>query len=105
MKYCHPILGKKDPSEDKKLPDTPGPLSKVIPSSSNIASCNTEVTKVLKQAKPSVGKKCYTKLTPVQRYEVGKKQVYIKELREAGAPVNTAIVIATGKGIVMDKGQ
>ena len=30
-------------------------------------------------------------------------QAYIKDLREAGAPVNTAIVIATGKGIVMDK--
>ena len=30
-------------------------------------------------------------------------QAYIKNLREAGAPINTAIVIATGKGIVMDK--
>ena len=30
-------------------------------------------------------------------------QAYIKNLREAGAPVNTAIVIATGKSIVMDK--
>ena len=30
-------------------------------------------------------------------------QAYIKDLREAGVPVNTAIVIATGKGIVMDK--
>ena len=30
-------------------------------------------------------------------------QAYIKDLREAGGPVNTAIVIATGKGIVMDK--
>ena len=30
-------------------------------------------------------------------------QAYIKELREAGAPVNTAIVIATGKGIVMER--
>ena len=30
-------------------------------------------------------------------------QAYIIHLREAGAPVNTAIVIATGKGIVMDK--
>ena len=30
-------------------------------------------------------------------------QAYIKDLREAGTPVNTAIVIATGKGIVMDK--
>ena len=30
-------------------------------------------------------------------------QAYIKDLRETGAPVNTAIVIVTGKGIVMDK--
>ena len=30
-------------------------------------------------------------------------QGYSKNLREAGAPVNTAIVIATGKGIVIDK--
>ena len=30
-------------------------------------------------------------------------QAYIKNLREADAPVNIAIVIATGKGIVMDK--
>ena len=30
-------------------------------------------------------------------------QAYIKDLREAGAPVNTAIVIAVGKGIVMEK--
>ena len=45
---------KKDQSEDKKLPDPSGPLSKVMPSSS-IASCNAEVTKVLKlQAKPAI---------------------------------------------------
>ena len=31
------------------------------------------------------------------------KLIYIKNLREAGAPVNTAIVITTGKGIAMDK--
>ena len=30
-------------------------------------------------------------------------QAYIKDLREAGASVSTAIVIAMGKGIVMDK--
>ena len=70
LKYFRPI--KKDPPEDKKLPDPSGPLSKVIPSSS-IASCNAEVTKVLKQAKRSVTKNCYMKLTPAQRYEIGKK--------------------------------
>ena len=64
MKYFCPILDKKDPSEDKELPDPSGPLSKVIPSSS-IASCNAEITKVTKNS--------YTKLTLVQRYEIGKK--------------------------------
>ena len=63
---------KKDQSEDKKLPDPSGPLSKVIPSSS-IASCNAEVTKVLKLQATRVAKKCYTKLTPVQRYDIGKR--------------------------------
>ena len=70
LKYFRPI--KKDPPEDKELPNPSGPLSKVIPSSS-IASCNAEVTKVLKQAKRSVTKNCYMKLTPAQRYEIGKK--------------------------------
>ena len=72
LKYFRPILDKKDPPEDKELPDPSGPLSKVIPSSS-IASCNAKVTKVLKQAKRSVTKNYYTKLTPAQRYEIGKK--------------------------------
>ena len=61
--YFHPILDKKDPPEDKELPDPSGPLSKVIPSSS-IARCNAEVTKVLKQVKRSVTKHHNTKLTP-----------------------------------------
>ena len=47
LKYFCPILDKKNPPEDKELPD---PLSKVIQLLS-IASCNAEVTKVLKQAK------------------------------------------------------
>ena len=63
MKYFHLILDKKCPPEDKELPDLSGPLSKVTPSSS-IASCDTEVTKVLKQAKWSVTKNRYMKLTP-----------------------------------------
>ena len=49
------LLNKEDAPEDKELPDPSGPLLKVIPSSS-IASCNTEVTKVLKQVKQSVTK-------------------------------------------------
>ena len=48
-------------------------LSKVIPSSSwSIASCNADITKVLKQVKRSFTKNCYTKLIPAQRYEIYK---------------------------------
>ena len=53
LKYYRPNLDKKDPPEAKELPDPSGSLSKVIPLSS-IASCNAEVSKVLKQAKRSV---------------------------------------------------
>ena len=63
LKYFCPILDKKDTPEDKELPNPSGPLSKVILSSS-IASCNVKVTKVLKQAKWSVTKNRYMKLTP-----------------------------------------
>ena len=60
--HC-PILDKKDPPEDKELPDSSWPSSKVILSLS-IASCNAEVTKVLKQVKQSVTKNHCMKLTP-----------------------------------------
>ena len=63
LKYFHPILDKKDSPKDKELPDPSGPLSKVMPLSS-IACCNAKVTKVLKQAKRSVTKNHYMKLTP-----------------------------------------
>ena len=72
LKYFHPVLDKKDPSEDKELPNPSGPLSKVEPSLS-IASCKAEIMKVLKQVKWPVAKNCYTKLTSAQRYEIGKK--------------------------------
>ena len=52
LMYLSPILDKKDPPEEKELPD---PLSKPkVTTSSSIASCSAEVTKVLKQAKRSV---------------------------------------------------
>ena len=52
LMYFSPILDKKDPPEEKALPD---PLSNLkITTSSSIASCSAEVTKVLKQAKRSV---------------------------------------------------
>ena len=59
----------KDPPEVKELPNLFGLyILKVIPSSSwSIASCNADVTKMLKQAKHS-----YTKLTPAQRCEIYK---------------------------------
>ena len=42
-----------------------------------IASCNAEVTKVLKQGKLSVTKNCCTKVTPAQRYEIGKFSILV----------------------------
>ena len=78
MKYFHPITGKndtteeKDPLKGKELTNPSGPLSKAIPSSS-IVRCNTEVTMVPKQAKWSVTPNCYMKLTPTQKYKIGKK--------------------------------
>ena len=77
MKYFCPILDKEDAPEDKELPDPSGPLSKVIPLSSIINNCNAEVSKVLKQVKWSVIKNHYTKLTPAQRYLIGKKEAEI----------------------------
>ena len=62
----------KNPPEDKELPDPSGLLSKVIPLSS-ITSFNAEVAKVMKQAKWPITKSGYTKLTPAQRYEIGRK--------------------------------
>ena len=80
LKYFCPtkkdLLEDKDPPEDKELPNLSRPLSKVIPSSS-IASCNAEVTKVLKQAKQSVTKNVYMKLIPAQKYEISKKAAEI----------------------------
>ena len=64
LKYFCPILDEKDPPRDKGLLDPSWPLSKFIPSSSSIASCDAKVTKVLKQAKWSVTKNHYMKLTP-----------------------------------------
>ena len=70
LKYFCPITHKKDapeykdPPEGKELPNLLGLyLSKAIPSSSwSIASCNADVTMVLKQAKHSFSTNCYTKL-------------------------------------------
>ena len=72
---CKDAPEDKDPPEGKKLPNLFGSyLLKVIPlSSRSIASCNADVTTVLKQAKlGSFTKNCYTKLTPAQRYEIYK---------------------------------
>ena len=56
----------------KRLPDPAGPLSRTIPSSS-IAACNKEVEAVLENGRHSGVKGPYCKLTPSQRWEVGKK--------------------------------
>ena len=74
LKYFRPITGNratpehKDPPEGKKLPNASGSLSKVLPSST-IASCNAEVTKVLKAWNKQDGLllKILIKLTPAQR--------------------------------------
>ena len=79
MKYFYLITSKKDTTEEKdppkgkELANPSGLLSKVIPSSSIVRS-NTAVTKVPKQAKWSVTPNCYMKLTPAQRYKIGKKR-------------------------------
>ena len=59
-------------SKESSYPNPFGPLLKVILTSS-IASCNVEVTKMLKQEQQSVTKNCYRKLTSAQRYKIGKK--------------------------------
>ena len=63
LKRFHPIFDKKDPPEAKELPDLFGLLLKVILLSS-ITTCNTEVTKVLKQAKMFITKNHFMNLTP-----------------------------------------
>ena len=89
LKYFCPITHKmyapedKDPPEGKELPNLFGSyISKVIPSSSwSIASCNADVTRVLKQAKRSFTKNCYTKLTPAQRWEIYKLSTLVSTLQ------------------------
>ena len=68
LKYFRPITHKKDTPEDKDPPEGKelcnlfgSYLSKAIPLSLwSIASCNTDVTSVLKHAKCSLTKNCYT---------------------------------------------
>ena len=82
------IIRKKDAPEDKDLPEGKelpnlfgSYLSKVIPLSSwSIASCNADVTTVLKQAKHPFTKNCYMKLTPAQRYEIYKFSTLVNTL-------------------------
>ena len=71
---------RKDAPEDKDPPEENGPcLSKVIPSSLRpIASCNADVSSVLKQAKRSLLKN--TKLTPAQKHEIYKFSTFANTL-------------------------
>ena len=55
LKYFYPILDKKDPPEDKGYIIHLGNYRPLL----SIASCNAEVTKVLKQAKWYVTKNRY----------------------------------------------
>ena len=77
------VLDKKDLPENKELPVPSGPLSKTIPSLL-IASYNAGATKVLKQAKWSVIKNQYTKLTPAI---VGSPHPYPYKMWKARAAV------------------
>ena len=82
LKYFRPITHKKDASENKDPSEgqeyiyLSGPyLSKVIPPIVIVINCqlyNTDVTRLLKQAKCSFTKNCYTNLTPAQKYEIYK---------------------------------
>ena len=82
LRYFRPITHKKDapkdkdPPEGKKLPNLSGPyLSKVIPSAS------WSIARVLKQAKHSFTKHCYTKpVTPAQKYEIYKFSTLVSTL-------------------------
>ena len=71
LKYFHPVK-KNDPSSG--LPDPSGPLCIKI-SSPVIEATNAKVRAVRQSqdAQPSVRKKPYCKLSPAQRYEIGKK--------------------------------
>lgn len=66
LNYFRPIR------EKIGLPDPSGPLSSTVPSSS-IAACNAEVIAVLEKVASSGVKQPYCKLSPAQRYEIGKK--------------------------------
>ena len=73
LKYFKPILSTPGTSTKDRLPDLSGCLSKVMPSPT-IMACNAEVSKVLDAESQSGAKKSYLKLTPAQRFELGKKQ-------------------------------
>ena len=75
LKYFRPIPSKEPSTPKDRLPDPSGCLSKVMPSPS-IMACNAEVTRVL-DAESSGTRKPYLKLTPAQRFEIGKKAAEI----------------------------
>ena len=90
LKYFRPITHKmyapedKDPPEGKELPNLFVLyiiILKVISSSSgSIASCNADVTRVVKQAKRYFTKNCYMKLIPAQRCEIYKFSTFVSTL-------------------------
>ena len=71
LKYLKPITGTLKNSLDETLPHLDSYLSQVVPSSA-IAKANETVTQALEQSKNGE-RGPYLKLTPAQRYQVGKR--------------------------------
>ena len=69
LKYFKPVNSK---THDNALPDPDSSLNEVIPSMA-IAKANEMVSKVLQQTSSSGERKPYLKLTPAQRYQIGKR--------------------------------
>ena len=70
LKYFKPIPSTPGTPTEYRLPDPSGCLLEVMLSPS-IMVCNAEVTKVL-DAESSGTRKPYLKLTPAQRFEIGR---------------------------------
>ena len=69
LKYFKPVNSK---TLDNTLPDPDSSLNEVVPSTA-IAKANETVSKVLQQSSSSGERGPYLKLTPAQRYQIGKR--------------------------------
>ena len=69
LKYFKPVNSK---TLDNTLPDLDSSLNEVVPLTA-IAKPNETVSKVLQQSSSSGERWPYLKLTPAQRYQIGKR--------------------------------